>query len=150
MFVLSTHRWHQSSRMSWCAYWGANSGSSLSCVRIRWSCCRDSRITLMPFRAPLWATWRGWLTPSRSRSVSLFAGVAWELRSGRLRADQRHVESKESSKLLVAWDIGAVKLPDSSVTISVPLSPFLRARNSEIHQRRTDAFSVLLSCLVTH
>lgn len=85
MLVLSTHRWHQSSRMSWCAYWGANSGSSLSCVRTRWSCCRDSRITLMPFRAPLWAMWRGWLTPSRNRSVSLFANVAWQLRSRRLR-----------------------------------------------------------------
>lgn len=48
------------------------------------------------------------------------------------------------------WAVGAVELPGCSTTSSIPLSPFLRARNSETGWRRTDTFSVPLNLLVTH
>lgn len=127
-------RWQQSSRMSWCASWGASSGSCPSCGRTRWSCCRDSQITSMPSRAPSWATWRGWSTPSRSRSVSLFAGVGW-------KADQRMRRAQKGQGCWELRAVGAVPLHGCSITISVPL----RARNSEIEQKRTDTFSVPLN-----
>lgn len=146
MLVLSTYRWHQSSRMSWCASWGANSGNSPSCGRTRWSCCRDSQITLMPSRAPSWATWRGWSTPSRSRSVSLLADVEWK--AARQTRGVRKAQEGQGS-----WEHGAidaVQLPGCSITISVPLRLFLQARNSEIEQTRIDTFSVPLNLKVTH
>lgn len=71
----------------------------------------------------------------------MLAGVEWK--AARQARGVRKAQEGQGS-----WEhgaVGAVQLPGCSVTISVPLMPCLRARNSEIEQRRTDTFSLPLN-----